>query len=152
MKLLKKSEGNWRYALHQNEFDLLCHLLNKFPYTESVPAKISKTDKDSKSVEREKLLNESMAEHRKELKRQAVNLIAGNKLKISKKRYLLTLTAEDREVMLQILNDIRVGCWVALGQPESLELQELNDSPRKLRYRSIMNLAGYFEHHLICSK
>ena len=110
MKLVKQSEGTWQYALNQNEFDLLGRLLKQFPYTESVPAKISKTDKDSKSVEREKLLNESMAEHRKELKRQAVNLLTGNKLKKSERRHLLKLTAEDREIMLQILNDIRVGC------------------------------------------
>jgi hypothetical protein len=149
MKMLKRSQGKRRYALHENEFVLLCHLLNKFPLTGIVSAKISRTDEDPKSVEREKMLKESMAEHRKELKRGAVNLITANKLKMSNKRYVLTLSAEDREIILQILNDIRVGCWHALGKPESLELQELDNSPRKLRCHSLMNLAGYFEHHLI---
>ena len=93
-----------------------------------------------------------MAEHRKELKRQAVNLLTGNKLKKSERRHLLKLTAEDREIMLQILNDIRVGCWHSLGQPERLELQKLDGSPQKLRCHSLMSLAGYFEHHLIGSK
>ena len=93
-----------------------------------------------------------MAEHRKELKRQAMNLITGNRLKKGEKRRLLTLTAGDREIMLQILNDIRVGCWHSLGKPESLELQKLACSPQKLRFHSLMNLAGYFEHHLISSK
>jgi hypothetical protein len=71
---------------------------------------------------------------------------------MSKKRFLLTLTAEDREIMLQILNDIRVGCWHELGKPESLELQKLDCSAKELRFHSFMNLAGYFEHHLIGSK
>ena len=93
-----------------------------------------------------------MAEHRKELMRQAVNLITGNKLNINKTRHLLTLTAGDREIMLQILNDIRVGCWHSLGKPESLELQKADFSPQELRIHSLMNLAGYFEHHLISSK
>jgi hypothetical protein len=53
----------------------LPHLLKKFPLTESVPANITKTDPDPKSVEREKLLNESMAEHCTELKRQVVNCV-----------------------------------------------------------------------------
>ena len=152
MKLIKQSGGNWHFALHQNEFDLLCHLMKKFPHTERAPVKISKTDRNPKSVEREELLNESLVEHRKELKRWAVNLIAGNKLKISKKRHLLTLTAEDREILLQILNDIRIGCWRALGEPESLELQQFDCSVQELRYRNLMNLAGYFEHHLIGAK
>ena len=90
-----------------------------------------------------------MAEHRKELKRQAVNLITGNKLKKSAKRHLLTLTAEDREILLQILNDIRVGCWHALGEPESLEPQKRDGSPQKLLHHSLMSLAGYFEQRLI---
>jgi hypothetical protein len=152
MKLVKQSGGAWQYALNQNELELLAHLLKQFPFTENVPANISKTDKDSKSVEREKMLNESMAEHRKELKRQAVNLITGKKLKKRAKRHLLTLTAEDREILLQILNDIRVGCWHSLGKPERLELQKLDCAPQKLRYHSLMNLAGYFEHHLIGTK
>ena len=152
MKLIRRSEGNWQLALHQNEFDLLCHLMKKFPHTQRAPAKISKTDRDSKSVEREELLNESLVEHRKELKRWAVNLIAGNKLKISKEHHLLLLTAEDREILLQILNDIRVGYWRALGEPESLELQQFDCSAQERRYRNLMNLAGYFEHHLIASK
>jgi hypothetical protein len=152
MKLVKHSRGNRQFDLNQNEFDLLCHLLKKFPFTEIVPAKISMTDADPKSVEREKLLNESMAEHRKELQRQAVNLITGNKLKKVEKCHLLTLSAVDREIMLQILNDIRVGCWHALGEPKSLELQKLDCSAQELRYQSLMNLAGYFEHHLIGSK
>src|ERR1017187_12454 len=152
MKLAKQLGRSWQYTLSQNEFDILCHLLKKFPYTEVVPATISKTDADPKSFEREKLLNESMAEHRKELKRQAVNLIAGNKLKKSKNRHLMTLTAEDREILLQILNDIRVGCWHSLGKPGSLELQKPDCSPQELQLRSLLNLAGYFEHHLIGSK
>jgi hypothetical protein len=152
MKLIERSEGNWQYALNQTEFGLLCHLMEKFPHTRRALAKISKTDSDPKSVEREELLNESLVEHRKELKKQAVDLIAGNKLKISRKRHLLTLTAEDREILLQILNDIRVECWRALGEPESLEPQKLDDSAQETKYRSLMNLAGYFEHHLLSSK
>ena len=152
MKLVKRSAGTWQYGLNPNEFGLLSHLLKKFPFTESVSAKISKTGKDSKSVEREKLLNESMAEHRKELKRQAVNLITDNKLKKHNKRHWLTLTAEDREVMLQILNDIRVGCWHSLGKPESSELQKLDGSAQELRHHSLMNLAGHFEQRLIGTK
>src|ERR1022692_1906763 len=98
MKRVKQSGGKWQYALNQHEFDVLCRLLKKFPYTKSVPAKISKTDTDPKSVEREELLNESLVEHRKELKRQAVNLLTGKKLKKSAKHHLLTLTAENREI------------------------------------------------------
>ena len=152
MKLVKQTDGGWQYAVNQNEFDLLWHLIKEFPVNESVSANISRTDTDPKSLEREKLLNESLAEHRKELKRQAGNLLATNKLKKSGKRHLLTLTDEEREILLQILNDIRVGCWYSLGKPETLEMQQFDGSPQILRFQSLMNIAGFFEHHLISSE
>jgi hypothetical protein len=138
-----------RNELNQVEADLLKQLLKNFPFTGNAPVKISKTDADPKSAERDRLLNESLAEHRKELKRQANNLISTEKLKTNEKGHLLTLNAEEREILLQILNDIRVGCWHVLGEPESLELHKPKCSAQDLARHQLMDLAGYFEHHLI---
>ena len=52
-------------------------------------------------------------------------------------------------MMLQILNDIRVGFWIELGRPEELEPQDPDLSAQKFARYGLMNLAGYFEHHLI---
>lgn len=152
MKLVKQSEGSRLYALNKHEGDLLESLLRRFPMTGNVPVKISKTDADRKTVEREKLLNESLAEHRKELKQQALNLLAAGKFKQGERGYSLTLRLEEREVLLQILNDIRVGCWRALGEPETLEQPKPGCSVQELMQHSFMNLAGYFEHHLVSLK
>ena len=152
MKLVKQTGQSWQYHLHHNEAALLTGLLNKFPFTANVPVKISKTDADPKTVEREKLLNESLAEHRKELKKQAMKLVAAEKFKKREQGHLLVLNAEEREILLQILNDIKVGCWRALGEPESLKLQKPASSVQELMRHSLMNLAGYFEHHLISPK
>ena len=111
-------DGNIR--LNQGEGDCLQSLLRQFPITANIHAKISKTDTDPKSVEREKLLNESLVEHRKELKKQATNLLAPGKFKRGEKGCLLTLNPEEREILLQILNDIRIGSWHMLGEPEDL--------------------------------
>jgi hypothetical protein len=149
MKLIKRKSETWQYELNQVESVLLKQLLKNFPFTGNVPVKISKADADPKSFEREKLLNESLAEHRKELKKQASNLISGEKLKTSEKGHLLTLNAEEREILLQILNDIRVGCWRALGEPETTEMHKPDCSAQDIARHQLMNLAGYFEHHLI---
>ena len=91
MRLASKTRDGWRYQLNQREGDCLRSLLRQFPITANVQAKISKTDADPKSVEREKLLNESLAEHRKELRKQAMNLLAPVKFKRGEKGYQLTL-------------------------------------------------------------
>jgi hypothetical protein len=150
MKLVKQKGETWQYELDLVEADLLNQLLKNFPFTGNVPVKISKVDADTKSIEREKLLNESLAEHRKELKKQAECLISAGKLKSSEKGYMLTLTAEEREILLQILNDIRVGCWLALGEPNALESRMPRKSTPAQAHQHLMDLAGFFEHHLIC--
>ena len=93
-------------------------------------------------MEREKLLNESLAEHRAELKNLAANLLT--QLKSGEKACSLTLGPEEHEIMLQILNDIRVGCWHVLGEPEELEPETIPESEREQVFYDVMNLAGYF--------
>lgn len=149
MKPIKRAGDCWEYILNHAEADLLRDLLTRFPQADDFPAQISRTDKDPKAAGRERLLNESLAEHRRELQRQAMKLLADDRLRRRDKSHLLKLSGEDREILLQILNDIRVGCWRALGQPETLDFQPSGLSARELAQHSLMNLAGYFEHHLI---
>ncbi len=131
------------------DVDLLKNFLNKFPCAWNVPAKITKMDRDPKVAEREKLLNESLFEHRRALKRQAMDLLGAKNFKKAEQDYLFTLTSGEREILLQILNDIRVGCWVSLGKPESLDLPTATHSALEVEHHSLMNLASYFEHPLI---
>jgi hypothetical protein len=128
MKLLKQDKNGWQYWLDLNEVNLITILLKQFPFTELGSVKMSKTDEESVVREREKLLNESLAEHRIELKKSALNLLDLKRFKAQEKGMVMTVSSEEREKLLQILNDVRVGCWNALGRPENLELE--NKDPR----------------------
>lgn len=149
MKLIQEANGIWQYELSKNEADVLQGLVKKFPFTNSYGVKISKADNDPAVMEREKLLNESLAEHRNELKTQALSLVADSKFKQSETGQVLQLDSDGREVLLQILNDIRVGSWHILGEPQNLELKADQFSKRGQAYRNLMDLAGYFEENLI---
>ena len=152
MKRAGVQDGLWQYLLPQNEADVLAGLLKKLPFTQLDPVKISRTDPHPKAREREKLLNEALAEHRKELQRSAQNLVRPDKFKRQPDGLLLTLSPEERETLLQILNDIRVGCWRALGEPEELHTDQSPTSGHDLAYRNLMDLAGYFEGSLIVTE
>jgi hypothetical protein len=145
MKMARQNKDGWQYHLNQREAGCLRSLLQKFPITANVPARISRTDADPKTVEREKLLNESLAEHRKELKKQAANLLGAGKFKRGESGCLLTLNPEEREILLQILNDIRIGSWHVLGEPEELDPETSPQTVKDLVFYNLMNLAGYFE-------
>jgi len=149
MKLIRQIRGGREYRLNQNEADCLRSLLQQFPITADVSATISKTGADPETVEREKLLNESLAGHRKELKKQAMKLLAAEKFKKVENVYWLTLNPEEHEILLQILNDIRVGSWRVLGEPEDLDRKPPLESEKELAFYKMMNLAGHFEAALL---
>jgi len=149
MKLVRQTDEDWHYLLDENEFIVLQALLEKFPFTDPVRGKITKTDGEPKTRDREKLLNESLAEHRKELQEMAGHLIAPEKLQHQGKDFEMILSPDERETLLQILNDIRIGCWHALGQPDKLEPKSEQLSEEELANFSLMNVAGYFEHSLV---
>jgi len=149
MKLLKHDKNGFQYELNRREGECLRSLLNQFPVTENNHAKISRTCAESETKEKEKLLNESMAQHRDDLKKLAKNLMSADKLKAAQNGWQLLISSEEREILFQILNDIRVGCWRVLGEPENLEPKTSPPSDKELVFYNLMNLAGYFEHSLL---
>jgi hypothetical protein len=148
MKLLKHNSSEWKYRLEPKEGMLLRALVREFTQTAAAPVKITRTAIDAKSAERERLLNESLASHRRELKQRAVKLLAGS-LKPGKDGWRLSLSREEREILLQLINDIRVESWHALGEPENLETLPPHPSEANLRQHHLMHLAGYFEWKLL---
>jgi hypothetical protein len=150
MKFVKFTEAGAQFFLQPSELQLLHSLLKQFPFTETQSPKISRSPADPEAAEREKLLKESLAEHRKELKNAARRLLALEKIRPWKKGHLWTLAPAEREILLQIMNDIRVGCWYALGQPPELDAEPgAKFTPQEFAWRSLMHMAGYFEHYLI---
>jgi hypothetical protein len=151
MILVSQSDRQWQYFLNAHEAEVLAGLLQRFPFTDLTPRQISQMADDPAMAEREKLLNESLAEHRKELAKVAMTLTGHEHWKKSKDGSFLTLNPSARELLLQILNDIRVGCWRALGEPEPLEKAPPTRSAKGASYRHLMDLAGYFEANLLAA-
>ena len=151
MKRIKSKPEVWVFRLETAEVDQLKHLVGNFPMTPAVPAQISQTDTGEASREREQLLAESLAAHRAELRQYTGFLMNENHLKELKTCWRLTLTHEEREVLLQMMNDIRVGCWQALGKPDDLYALNASHTARHYALVAFIHVAGFFEHHLIDS-
>lgn len=147
MKLVKQNRNGFHYQLNEEEAQSLRVLVQQYPIAPVSAAKISKTDMNA--GEREKLLNESLAAHRKELKRASGDLIGEERFKPSDDAWLFRISPEGREMLLQILNDIRVESWHRLGEPENLEMTIFGLAKEKVKYYHFMHLAGYFEHHFL---
>jgi predicted house-cleaning NTP pyrophosphatase (Maf/HAM1 superfamily) len=59
------------------------------------------------------------------------------------------LSPAEIEWLLQVLNDVRVGGWLALGEPEELEPPEINET--NAPYLLAMEAAGYFQAQLLAA-
>jgi len=147
MKLARQSAGRFQYQLSEEEAQSLGLLVEQFPVGEHSRVKNSKAD--TAKDEREKLLNESLAAHRKELRLMAGDLIRPERFKTLGAGRLFSVTAEEREALLQILNDIRVESWRLLGEPENVDMDVSSLPKEKLRYYVFMCLAGDFEFHFL---
>ena len=146
MKLVKHTGDLWEYELDEKEAVVLKSLLNHFPFTKSFPAKMSKGTHDVESLDREILLNNSLSTHRGGLEKAAKKL-AGESLSEGPANWSLRLKSDDQEALLQILNDIRLGAWRELGEPE--DTYQKPESPAQFQLWNLINLAGYFESGLI---
>jgi len=92
-------------------------MLRLYPVIPSAHQRLSK--KPGAPDESQRLLDEALAEQRKENKKQVEALLADTKRYTETDKGLeLNLTATEIEWMLQVLNDVRVGNWILLGSPE----------------------------------
>ena len=57
---------------------------------------------------------------------------------------LFVISGEDKEWLLQVLNEIRVSCWINLGRPEMDAPHEFINE-LQVRYLRAMGLSGVFQ-------
>ena len=93
------------------------------------------------------MMEQQQQEHKKKL-----GQLFSNKQRLfkdGKHGVLLTLTGEQMEWMLRVLNEIRVGSWVRLGRPEMDTARKTHPTGAQARLFMAMELSGYFQSTLL---
>jgi hypothetical protein len=146
VKLIRTQREKFVLEISRQEKNLLCEVLNLYPLTPATHYHLSKTAQGEKQDENQRLLEESLAAQREENQKnvQAILNEPGH-FQTTGGQCQLTLSWPETEWLLQVLNDVRVGSWIALGSPDTETDEEipLNDETAP-RLRS-MELAGAFE-------
>jgi len=142
VRLLRFENDRYCFQLGQSEkapFELLLRLYPVIPSAHQTLSKPSAT-----IDENQKLLDEALAEQRKENKQHVQKLLADpERFKETTKGAELTLTSSEIEWVLQVLNDVRVGHWILLGSPE--EHPDWDANAETAPYVLTMSLAGHFQ-------
>lgn len=142
-------KGKFVFRLDRKETALLLDVLEHYPRIVSGPQPLTKSGKPEENHANQRLLDEALATHRLQNKRQLQSLLNDAKrFEHTKTGSVLTLSVSDAEWLLQILNDVRVGSWVLLGAPENdLWNFELNETTAPVAWT--MEAAGYFQMQLL---
>jgi len=69
--------------------------------------------------------------------------------KVSRGQAPFTLSRTQAEWLLEVLNDVRVGCWVRLGRPDQESVRALKLSAANVADFGAMELAGYWQSLLL---
>lgn len=150
MKLLRADEKSLVFRLSRIEQQLLLDLVRRFPMVPATHARLSRRDNIPNHQENQRLLEVSLAQHRHAARRQVLAMLdTERRFRETETGLELTLTPAEVEWLLQVLNDVRVGCWLALGEPDESEEPEITDENQP--FALAMDGAGFFQMALLAA-
>jgi hypothetical protein len=146
VKLLRVENDRYCFQFGHREKALFAFLLRLYPVIPSAHQALSKAA--ARMDENQKLLDEALAEQRKENKQHVEKLLTDpRRFKEKGAGAEMNLSAGEIEWMLQVLNDVRVGNWILLGSPE--EQPHFDPKAENAPYVIAMGLASNFQMDLL---
>jgi hypothetical protein len=146
MKCIEVKTESYVFELASREKEVLVDLLSLFPLAHQRKPRLSRSAKESESGEAQKLLEESITAKKRENQKLLISLL-GRKERFTEngENFRVALKRGELEWLLQALNDIRVGAWVALGSPDLERPRDIEINPQNSSWAWAMDLAGFFE-------
>ena len=141
MRFLQKSARSYLFELKPEERPVLKQLVEGYPVLPPGALRPRRTPAASKAPADKKLLEEALAQHREENARWLATVFKGALDGQTSDRLLLD--GRQIEILLQVLNDIRVGNWVHLGCPDGPNRPRL--TAKNAAHYWLIELAGHFQ-------
>ena len=143
MTLLLASKSKIVFKMGESERSLFFTVLDLYPRVTSAATLSSRSGKKpGLSKESSALLEEALSEQRAENKKQLKAFVAEpRRFEKADSGWRFSMTHAEAEWLLQILNDIRVGSWIAMGAQEQLDAV----TEKNMRDFWAMEISGRFE-------
>lgn len=149
MKLLRSDTDELVFQLSAGEKAVLLDVLQLYPRVPPAHHRLSREAHTTTDEENERLLDDALAEQRAQNKRHLQALLQdGATFRRVNRHWHFRLCRTDFEWVMQVLNDVRVGSWLALGSPEDLP-RGFPDDPKTAPHIFAMELAGLFQMALL---
>ena len=134
------------FQISKQEVEWLLGVLRFYPQLGSGYHRITQGAAEEIKAEQQ-LLEEAMAQRRREHKSKLEKFLAapGRFRLEGPNQFRFTLTPEQMEWLLQVLDDVRVGCWVKLGRPELEPVRRRELGGQDARHMAALEVSGYFQ-------
>ncbi len=150
MKLIQQDGETFLFHISKREKGLLLEVLKLYPLIPIAHHRVSQTGAAPRAAESQKLLESALADRTRENKRQLLAMLKQEaRLQEADGAHRLTLSAPQMEWLLQVLNDIRVGSWLILGEPNEKKGKPIELNDENARYYAAMEFCGLFQMMLI---
>jgi len=148
MKLLRADPDRFVFGLAKREQRLLFETLQLYPLVPPAHHRIGRRGQRTYDDEAQRLLDDALAEQRRENRQQVLALLKDpGRFQETSHGLELTLAPPQIEWLLQVLNDVRVGSWLALGEPAEGETPPLNQE--NTPYLVAMEVCGIYQSILL---
>jgi len=146
VKLIRTKREKLVFEISLPEKRLLFEVLKLYPLISATHHRLSKTARSAQHDENQRLLEESLSTQR-EVNRKNVRAMLDKPghFQAAASGFQLTLSGPEIEWLLQVLNDVRVGSWIALGSPDPEQGKKIVFNEKILPRFRMMELAGAFE-------
>ena len=153
MKILKSDGDKFTFQISKREKRLLLDILDLYPLVPGFVQPLSRTANPADIQADQRLLEESLAAHKQENKKQLGVIINEiNRSQESAGGGRFSLSSDQMEGLLQVLNDIRVGSWQKLGSPDAARKKAIELNEQNARNAWAMEVAGLFQMALLSAR
>ena len=150
MKLIRQDGETFLFHISKREKGLLFEVKKLYPLIPIAHHRVSQTAVATRVMESQKLLEGALADRTRENRRQLLAMLNQEaRLQETDGAHRLTLSAPQMEWLLQVLNDIRVGSWLILGEPDEKKGKPIDVNDENARYYAAMEFCGLFQMTLL---
>ncbi len=143
MRFLAATSRGLTFRFEGRERRLLLDILQLYPLIPASYHRLSKTADPARNAAGQQLLDEALATHKAENQRRWLAWFnEPGRFRAQAGGYVLTLTAEEADGFLQLLNDVRVGSWLMLGCPDPAREPAARSTADQLPYYVAMEYCG----------
>ncbi len=146
MKFLGHDGGNFLIEFATEEKLLLLHLLSMYPLVPAAHHRLTKDKKFPRREENQQLLDDALKAQRQQNQQEVLALInEPGRFTDKENASQAAFSRTDLEWLLQVVNDVRIGCWLALGSPGYEPKKKIAPNSEGARRAMFMEIAGAFE-------